>query len=491
MRTKNVLAALAALLLAVQCGCQPAPESAIVTSKNDGTLEAALVETADIPAETPEGAPAASQEAGTYTDSFTNTDGDIAYQVELDIPTVAANMPVLRVRPKTITAECAQCVAEVLFGDADIYDHSGTFSKAELEELILSLRQRLSDQDEMETNFGPMKDEVTEQMEAAISKYEAEYAEAPETTEEHLCGWEFHPRSWYYDQAWVNEDDPETISLNKSQFIVATSDRDGLPYLYTVCNREESDYRIHSITCEMNWELIDEDLIYSTQEPTEAEIAEAQAEAEAMLDALDLGRWVIDSCVTQEVGSPFGYSRYSIIVTACPVYCGVKVPHLQLKNLRSDDAYASNYAYEELSFTFSGGNLVRFYYNSPLDVVEVVNENVAILSFEEAMEICMNQMQMSVLNTDPDSFEIFYPTTARKEVDVYQAELGLTRTRVKDNATDFYLLPAYTFRASYTLYDQNGSLLIDSNDLLGTAFTSEMLVINALDGSIINTEMGY
>jgi len=490
MRTRIGLAVLSAMFFVFVCGCQAAPDSTAVTSKNNGAFEAALEAAADVQTEA-EDDPVSIQEPVTYTDSFTNTDGDITYQVGLNIPAITSAMPVLRVTPKTITAECAQHVAEVLFGDADIYDHSGTFSKAELEELILSLRQRLSDQDEMETHFGPMKDEVAEQMEAAISKYEAEYAEAPETTEERLCGWEFHPRSWYYDQAWVNEDDPETISLNKSQFIVATSERDGLPYLYTVCNREESDYRIHSITCEMNWELMEEDLIYSTQEPTEAEIAEAQTEAEAILDALDLGQWVIDSCVMQEVGSPFGYSKYSIIVTACPVYYGVKVPHLQLKNLRSDDAYASNYAYEEMSFTFSGGNLVRFYYNSPLDVVEVVNENVAILSFEEAMGICRNQMQMSVLSTDPDSFELFYPASAREEVDVYQAELGLTRTRVKDNATDFYLLPAYTFRASYTLYDQNGSLLIDSNDLLGTMFTSEMLVINALDGSIINTELGY
>ena len=99
---------------------------------------------------------------------------------------------------------------------------------------------------------------------------------------------------------------------------------------------------------------------------------------------------------------------------------------------------------------------------------------------------------MSVLNTDPDSFEIFYPTTARKEVDVYQAELGLTRTRVKDNATDFYLLPAYTFRASYSLYDKNGQLLLDSNDLEPrTLYASELLVVSALDGSVINTELGY
>ncbi len=75
---------------------------------------------------------------------------------------------------------------------------------------------------------------------------------------------------------------------------------------------------------------------------------------------------------------------------------------------------------------------------------------------------------------------------------MYQAELGLVRTRVKDNATDFYLLPAYTFRASYTLYDQNGALVFDSKIFEQTGLgAKELLVVNAVDGSVINTELGY
>lgn len=479
------LAVLSVLLLVIVCGCQAAPGQEAVTSKNDGAFESALESTAE---ETPKVA----AEPEMYTDSFTNTDGDISFQVELDTPAVTSSMPVLRVRPKTITSECAKQVAEVLFGDADIYEYSENWSKAKLEELILSLRQRLADPDAMEKYYGGMKDKIGEQMEAAISAYEEEYATAPETVEVSPCSWEFHPRSWYYNQAWVNEDDPEEISNNKSQWIVATSERNGLPYIYSVCNREEEDYRIHNITCEVNWELMEEELIYSTQIPAEAEIKEAQAEAEAMLNAMDLGEWVIDSCVTQEIGSPDGSSKYTIVVTACPVYNGVKVSHQQqLESLRTDDAYASNYYYEEMIFSFSGGNLVSFMYQSPLDVVDMVNKNVAILSFEEAMEKFKSQMQMSLLAEDPYAISDSYQAE-RKDVGVYQAELGLVRTRIKDNSTDFYLLPAYTFRASYILYDQNGALVFDSKIFEQTGLgTKELLVINAVDGSVINTQLGY
>ena len=487
MCKKYALMILSALTLLLASGCQAAPDSAAVTSKNDGAFEAALEDTVS-PATVPEDA-----EPVTYTDSFTNADGDTSFQVELDVPTASANMPVLRVRPKTITAESAKHVAEVLFGDADIYEYSEKWSKEKLEELILSLRQRLSDEDAMEQHYGAMKDTIGEQMGTVIASYEDAYATAPEKAEVSPCAWEFHPPSWYYDLSWMDAEDPEeTVSYNKSQLIVATSERDGLPYIYRVINREEEDYRIHSITCGINGELVDEELIYSTQVPTAAEMAETQAAAETMLNTLDLGQWVVDSCVMQETGSPFGATKYEVVVTACPIYNGVKVSHQQqLESLRTDDAYASNYDYEEMVFTFSGGNLISFGYYSPLEVVDAVNENMAILSFEEAMEKCKSQLQMSLLAGDPYASTDFYQAF-RKDVHVYQAELGLVRTRIKDNAADFYLLPAYTFRASYTLHDQNGGLVFDSTVLEQAGLIAkELLVINAVDGSVINTQLGY
>lgn len=453
MRTGIGLAILSALLLVMACGCQAAPEESAVASKNDGTFEAALEAAA------PEPAKADNEQAAepvTYTDSFTNTDGDITYQVELDTPAVTSSMPVLRVRPKTITAECAKHVAEVLFGDADVYEYSENRSKSET---------------------------------------------APETADANLCGWEFHPRSWYVaedDRAVPVAIDQSIIGDNDSRYIVATSERDGLPYIFAVCNREKDDYRMHSIACEINWELMDEALVYSAQTPTAAETAAAQAEAAALLEALDLGQWAIDSCTAETTPSMPGSDAHTIVITACPVYNDVKVSHQQqMAFLNTSDAYASNYYYEEMVFTFSGGYLVSFKYTSPMDVAEVVNENVAILSFEEAMEICKSRLRMNTLTANPYALErfyqmvMFYPS-ADMNVNVYQAELGLVRTRVRDNATDFYLLPAYTFRASYTLYDQKGQLLLDSNDLEPrTLYAGELLVINAVDGSVINTELGY
>lgn len=481
-----VILCLVAVIVLMATGCQSTPENAVVTSKSDGAFEAALETDADVQTETEN----SQVSPATYTDSFTNTDGDISFQVELDVPVITADTPVLRVRPKTISAECAKHVAEVLFGNADIYEHSENWSKAKLEEMILDLRQRLANQETMEEYYGAMGDTIAEQIESVIVKYESAYAVAPETTKESLCAWEFHPRSWYYDQAWVDADDPEEISNNKSNWIVADSERDGLPYIYSVCNRDEEDYRMQSITCEINWNLVDSSLFYSSRMPSEEELAETRAVVESMLEMMDIGEWVIESCIMREIPTFDGSEQYEIVVTACPVYNGVKViRQKQLENLRTEDAYASNYYYEEAIFSFSGGNLVNFQYRSPLEVVDVVNEDVAILSFEEAMEKCKSQLQMSILTEDA-FYDRYQPVG--KKVEVYQVELGLVRTRVKNSSTDFYLLPAYTFRAFYELYDQNDTLVFESKVLEPAGLIAkELLVISAVDGSIINTQLGY
>ena len=508
MRTKTVPAALATLVLILLCGCQPTPDSAVVTSKNDGAFEAALEATADDPAETPEDTPATSQASGTYTDSFTNADGNVAFRVELDVPTGTANMPVLRVRPETITAETAQHVAEVLFGDADIYDYSKKPTKAEIERKILNLRQELADEDVLEQFYGPIKDYMIEQAERAIAVYEEEYDAAPETAEKTPCAWEFHSPDWYYDWALTDPNDPQIISDKKTLEIVAASERDGLPYIYTVTNRNEEDYRTHSITCEIDyWQAQEDgkkDLYYITQKPTEEDVAARRAEAEALLDAMGLSEWVIDSCVVAQNSYS---SAYTVIVRATPVYDGVKVTRQKQMDLRSGDAYAANYYYGEAVFTFSGSRLESFEVQSPLEIVEVVNDNVAYLSFAEAMEICKKQLRMSLLTSYPYARSDFmryadndpitsasdeFSQTVRKDVNVIQVELGLVRTRVKDSLTDFYLLPAYTFRASFVLYDQDGRVVADNEQMDPTgSFTKALLVVNALDGSIIDTALGY
>lgn len=153
-------------------------------------------------------------------------------------------------------------------------------------------------------------------------------------------------------------------------------------------------------------------------------------------------------------------------VCAAPVYNGVQVLQVpQLESLKSSDIYASNYFYETLNFQFSNdGILINMDYNSPLDVLAVINPNSATLSFEETMEIVTQMLK----NTEVDTYDSFFSDREDRtvEVEVSRLELGLARVKIRDNVTDFYLVPAVQIKETYRIYSGNIELF-SSSDLNG------------------------
>ncbi|MCD7770307.1 MAG: DUF6034 family protein [Oscillospiraceae bacterium] len=484
---KQISILLITALLLDAAGCQATPETSAVTSKNDGALEAAIEATAAPEDEAAE-AEGQAETPVSYTDSFTNSDGTINYIIEIQDETIStADTPVIQVTPHTITAEEAEQTAEIIFGDAEIYEYSTERSKAELEEIILELKQFISDWDTLVSYYDgdeTIAEMVQTNYEARIATYEALYADASETVEKQLCQWTFYPMSHYDDAGWNLTSDSD---YDGTELIKAASEIDGLSYVFSVSNRDEDDYRLHNIFAYVDDLLVSTTEKYSAQEPTDEEAADALETAESILSQLPFGNFIIDSCETSEFIDPdSGLTLYSITITACPVYEGVSVTRQeQLLTVKNEDAYASDYYYEDIQMQFSGGNLVYFEYDSPMDLVAVVNENVEVLSFDEAIETLTTQLQLSVLTAEEGDPE----PPASAEYTISEVEFSLVRTRIKNNEADFYLLPAYTFRGTYTLYDADGNITMSSEDFGGDAET--ILVINAVDGSIIDTTLGY
>ena len=78
--------------------------------------------------------------------------------------------------------------------------------------------------------------------------------------------------------------------------------------------------------------------------------------------------------------------------------------------------------------------------------------------------------------------------------------LGLSRIRMKDSATDYYLTPTYTFYGAITSCDENGQpiqfpVYDDAGNETGQTTTNtqyrELAVINAVDGTAIDVGKGY
>lgn len=535
MRRKIISAILLVGLLFSLAACQPAPEKEVVVSKNDGAFEQAIttdagenggVSTQAENGDAPNSA-AAESTAFSYTDSFTSTDGKIAYNInaQVDVPTV--NMPIVQVRPMVINGPKARQIVQALFGDAPIYEKTNEKSKSEWEDLIISISNWTSDEAIRQAHGDNLSQDEIESIRASrqsiLDSYKAAYEQAREVVPKEECQFRFYREftRYSFDGAGAYADEPsyyEDIPYGQGYELQAVAEMDSIRYHIWFNNREADDFRNHSVSVFIE-ETGGPDImneykrsvgLLSEEAPTAEQIAAAEQKAREMLSAMEIGDWQVKG---EEQHNDFTESEdahkdYFISVQCLPVYEGVVVTRQQgLSNIKSTNVYASNYYYEELNFQLSNdGRLLSFHYTGPLELVQVVNANVPVMSMAEIQQRVHEQLILSDLDSlweynRPGVIENMFggaPMSAEElatqkafftavsaEYNITSVEIGLARTRIKDNKTDFYLVPAVTLRGQSTILNAQG-------DNLGVIATGVMpgqdttiLGLNLVDGTVL------
>ena len=541
MRRKIISAILLVGLLFSLAACQPAPEKEVVVSKNDGAFEQAIttdagenggVSTQAENGDAPNSA-AAESTAFSYTDSFTSTDGKIMYNInaQVDVPTV--NMPIVQVRPMVINGPKARQIVQALFGDAPIYEKTNEKSKSEWEDLIISISNWTSDEAIREAHGDNLSQDEIESIRASrqsiLDSYKAAYEQVREVVPKEECQFRFYREftRYSFDGAGAYADEPsyyEDIPYGQGYELQAVAELDGLRYHIWFNNREADDFRNHSVSVFIEEtggpDIMNEykrtvGLLNETP-PTAGQIAEAERKAREMLCAMGIGDWQVTAFELHtdysDLEDPDNtldpHKDYRIGVRCLPVYEGVVVTMQQwLSNIKSKNEYASNYYYEDLSFLFSNdGRLLSFEYYGPLELVQVVNANVPVMSMAEIQQRVHEQLILSDLDSlweynrpgfienmfagSPISAEGLaeqraFLTAVSAEYNITSVEIGLARTRIKDNKTDFYLVPAVTLRGQSTILNAQGDNLgvIAAGVMPGQDTT--ILGLNLVDGTVL------
>ncbi len=471
---KIIAAALSALILLLG-GCQTTPEKGVVASKNDGAFESAL-EGTPAPAEDPA---ASAAEPVIYEDTFSGEQADATFHIRVAEPAVDTAMPVLRVRPLELTGDMARRVAQALFPGAEIYEYTGQMTREEAEQALLEEKQAYADW-QYQIEADPIRDAddreyVRAAYEQRIAELEQVYASAPESVERKLCDWQMR-------------EDPE----DGSRFISAEAQADGGRWqLYTTSYLGE-DYKIQRTGAFPEYDSQEQ---APQRKPLTGEAAQAaNARALALVEQMDIGPFAPAEDVTrlaswQDLGS-------QVLLT--PVYGGVPLTyHMGGFNpaAKASDDYATNYGYEDIVIAFDGDRVEEFSWENMHQVVETVNENVSLLPFEDVLAAAEDQMRL----IDPNYIGSFLEGAALS-VEVEDVILGLSRIRMKDSATDYYLTPTYTFYGAITSCDENGQpiqfpVYDDAGNETGQTTTNtqyrELAVINAVDGTAIDVGKGY
>lgn len=123
--------------------------------------------------------------------------------------------------------------------------------------------------------------------------------------------------------------------------------------------------------------------------------------------------------------------------------------------------------------------------------MQILNDNVQTLEFDELLEKAKTHLSLYdyyeyAKDVMYDSEQVFDCT-----VNITEMEYGLTRVKVPNTKDSYYYVPAITLRGNYQAYAaDSGERWFDSNDWWNGE-QQTLLVLNAVDGSVINVSNGY
>lgn len=488
------------------CGCQNSPQKPSVISKKDGSFDISVIQSATTSEErkeatefnsvaetitTGEDSKPASEKVLSHSSRFSSTDGTVKFDMNIKTMANENAMPVVEVSPHSLTSEDVKRVANVLFGDSTFYEAEPLgqelYSVSEIQEKIDRL---------LEYEGNTLGDPETFNMARKnfIKAYTLKMESAPVENQHVPCQWEFRKESYYFNSP---EEYSKMDTSKDNDQIQARVKVNGIPYLLDVSTRNRNDYKLNNIFVQIDDGpsplaadlYIFQNKLCATTKPGEADIASVSDLARQMLQQMNLGEWEIDECYV-EVANHNTEPEYIIVVKAVPVFEQVAgLRREQLQNLKSKESYASNYYLTDAQFKFNiSGTLLEFTMFSPIDIKSVVNSNVQLLSMDELFQRAENHLALSdYYQYDYMGYLLDSPENWLCMVNISDAELGMTRVKVPNSDESYYYVPAICFTGEIQYQQKDTGIVYDVEAEGGRQV---LLILNAVDGSIINMTNG-
>lgn len=356
--------------------------------------------------------------------------------------TNAAVPSILRVQPRVITVELAKQAATALFGGSPMYEYTSEETKGEIEALIAAWEYGITDEAIRESYGESISNEVLAQIrntrQEILDYYIGVYPYAREDIAPIECRWTFWPTGHYNAQGhdYQNQDTGYTGELpyGSTFELQLTSTINGIPYLFSVANRDAADFRYHGLSVYMNTSYFEEeDALLRTMDitpnpVTQKEIYAAEQQMKQLVTAMGLGEFDFTAeTYTRMAGQNHDELLGDILVfTGVPYYGGLPVRDYENMGDHVSVPGLSNYYPESLTIHCTrSGELIMLTWSAPMEVVEVVEETCAPMSHEEVAALAWPQGKPETAAE--------YPCTA------YAGDVAYTR--IRENDTYFLLIP--------------------------------------------------
>lgn len=228
------------------------------------------------------------------------------------------------------------------------------------------------------------------------------------------------------------------------------------------------------------------------------ELKETKEEVIEYVDSLlqELGlkdKWMIQNCYhrsykkNKDGNELFNTEGYYYSIDLIPQYENCEVlPQEQRYYIPNGLDYSYRYYYESLNIRYSKGHVVFLEYGAPLEVVDKLSVNTDLLSLEEAIHLFLEHVENEFISTDnSDSTK----TIIDIKIFVTKILFGLTRIRINENKAEYLMLPVWDFRGGCTIHFNDGSTYSTPGSPIENP--SELLMIDAIDGLVVDFKLGY
>ena len=514
MKQKKLLAAALSLLLLT--GCAENPDSDIIVHKDMEKLIDEAQQTDESKAEV-----ADLQQNDRYTADFTNESLRVSVHAdaEVEIPDID-RLSMYRVKQRRFTQEDCDRVRAALMGDAPLTDCTQILqirTKGQIEELIAESREELANQTQKiaeDPDYAALVEENAPEMLAEIQddidRLQAEYEAAPadidyadyasdgklEKNADKIAQEQDENGFWHSycrhipdgDTLWVCSQDGKAMlhAQNTDDYSNAMWFSKS-PAGYQNCGGYMVELRPMN---ELSEGAADLDPLPGETANLSREDAEAQAEeflakigAEDFICREGEHMTVLERLTVQkhtnfrEIEHSYARTcwvlRYYRSVGGAPVEqpSGTK----KTEGTETDSYQQKMWPAEVIELRINDSGIVRMQWNAPLEITETVVENAAMKPFDEITEACGKMLPMTATNAVSE---------LQTDIEIDRVTLSYSRISEKDDFDKGLIVPVWAFYGSRKVtgedyYDQHLS------------FTGVQLALNAIDGSVIDADLGY
>lgn len=420
-------------------------------------------------------------------------------------------LPIVKVKPAQFSQETVSNLFELLCGDTVMYDTSPSgFTR---NEIIANTEVYKS---WIENDFVGLAD-LKEEGKGMLALVEKELAQMPENIEELVSTGELREMVYSFytpdlgrymgvhavekPEAPIGESHGRTFKV-QNDFITMDWDDHNVDYgpetKALIAYHDETDSRIigdHKFELINSEENVPDEALkqlgMTPEEAAELVISEMKkaglelAVDKVYLDTIrEFSTVVIDGVEFQSEPTEDSQTNYAYAVTLGQVMGGAPtrtVTEAEGNNCKNVASMEPSWFYQHIECGVFDGKIMWFAWEAPMEEVEVMEADSALLPFEEIAAIFDVMLQMEYLGntSDPDLLGI--------DVSIDRIELELQRITPDGSITEGLLVPVWNFYGNvgykYTFGDHQ------LND--GMNLPRALLTINAIDGSVINIFEGY